>query len=459
MDLLLTFYGDDFTGSADAMEALTLGGVRTALFLEPPRPEQLTGRFAGLRAVGIAGVSRSMSPAQMDEELPPLFQALKQLQAPLIHYKVCSTFDSSPTVGSIGHAIDLGWQTIDPPFVPLAVGVPVLRRYVVFGNHFATVGDETYRLDRHPAMSRHPVTPMGESDLRRHLAAQTERRMGLIDVRHLAEPLPAIEKRLQQLLDNDTEIVFFDTLDEDHQLTVGQLIWGQRGKRPLLVVGSSGVEYALVASWQALGMVEPAPALPSPGAVQPLLVMSGSAAPETAVQIRWATDHGFAARRLDAPALVDPDSEARARAQAVAAALEILDRGDSLVLFSAEGPDDPAIAATRLRLQQLGLDPGSAGRRLATAQGQILSAIVEQSDLRRICTVGGDTCGHVNRQLGIYALELLIPLAPAAPLCRASAADARFDGLEIALKGGQIGGPDYFGSVRQGQLGEGGEVT
>ena len=34
--LLLTFYGDDFTGSTDAMEALTFAGLRTALFFSPP---------------------------------------------------------------------------------------------------------------------------------------------------------------------------------------------------------------------------------------------------------------------------------------------------------------------------------------------------------------------------------------------------------------------------------------
>lgn len=37
--LLLTFYGDDFTGSADAMESLSLHGVRSVLFLSPPTPE------------------------------------------------------------------------------------------------------------------------------------------------------------------------------------------------------------------------------------------------------------------------------------------------------------------------------------------------------------------------------------------------------------------------------------
>ena len=40
-ELLLAFYGDDFTGSTDAMEALALSGLRTVLFLSPPTPELL----------------------------------------------------------------------------------------------------------------------------------------------------------------------------------------------------------------------------------------------------------------------------------------------------------------------------------------------------------------------------------------------------------------------------------
>ena len=102
--LLLTFYGDDFTGSTDVMEQLEMGGVPTVLFLDIPTPEQLA-LFPDVKAIGIAGVSRSMTPAQMDAELPDKFAALAQLGAPYFHYKVCSTFDSSPTVGSIGHAI------------------------------------------------------------------------------------------------------------------------------------------------------------------------------------------------------------------------------------------------------------------------------------------------------------------------------------------------------------------
>ena len=452
MALLLTFYGDDFTGSADAMEALALGGVPTALFLEPPRPEQLTGRFAGLGAVGVAGIGRSLSPTEMDQELPAVFESLGQLGAPLVHYKVCSTFDSSPTVGSIGHAIDIGCEVLDPPFVPLAVGVPILKRFVVFGNHFAAAGGETFRLDRHPSMSRHPVTPMHESDLRLHLASQTDAEVGLMDVHHLAEPQEAITAHLAGLLADGKKIILFDTLDEGHLLTVGKTLWAHRGDRPLLLVGSSGVEYALVSCWLELGVIRPPPPPIPPGSVDQLLVLSGSAARETAAQIGWARANGFRSMRLDAPALIDPSTRKGAQERAMAEALEHLGSGHSLLLFSAEGPEDPVISETKSRADAVGLDPDSTGRELAVAAGQILRALLERSGIARVCTVGGDTCGHVTRQLGIYALELLMPLAPAAPLCRASTDDERFDGLQIAMKGGQIGAPDYFRSVQRGHL-------
>src|SRR5215207_6669485 len=106
-DFVLTYYGDDLTGSTDVMEVLEWGGVPTVLFLEPPDAETVRQRFPHARAVGVAGVSRTMSPQEMDEHLPASFAALKGLGASYFHYKVCSTFDSSPTVGSIGRATEI----------------------------------------------------------------------------------------------------------------------------------------------------------------------------------------------------------------------------------------------------------------------------------------------------------------------------------------------------------------
>jgi uncharacterized protein YgbK (DUF1537 family) len=449
-DLLLTFYGDDFTGSTDVMESLQMNGVPTVLFLEPPTPEQLSGRFAGMRAVGVAGVSRSMSPTQMDAELYPKFRALKALNAPLVHYKICSTFDSSPTVGSIGHAIEIGCEVFDPPVVPLIVGAPILRRYMVFGNLFARVGDVTYRLDQHPTMSKHPITPMNEGDLRVHLARQSQRSMGLIDIWHMQEPDDKIDSRFRQMVADGTEIVFFDTFDQKHLDHIGRIVWAERGEKPVFVAGSSGLEYALTAHWHKTGIVAKPETVPSCGPADQLAIISGSAAPPTAEQISYALARGFTGIRLDAAALVDPERTDSAREESIQQALEVLGRGGSPLMYSALGPEDSAIEQTKSQLQSLGLDPKSVGSRLGTQQGLILRNLLERTQLKRVCVAGGDTCGYASKQLGIYALEAIAPVAPGAPLCRASSNLPRFDGLEISLKGGQNGVADYFVKIRDG---------
>lgn len=409
MSLLLTFYGDDFTGSTDVMEALALAGLRTVLFLEPPAPADLE-RFPGVRAVGVAGTSRAMTPAEMEEALPPVFERLKALGAPLTHYKACSTFDSSPEIGSIGRAIDLGQRVFRSPYVPLVVGAPVLRRYCLFGNLFATAGAETFRIDRHPTMRSHPVTPMDEGDLRVHLGRQTSKRIGLVDLLQLNEA------RLRAVLAEGAEVVLFDVLDGERLARVGGLI---EATGPSFAVGSSGIEYALVGHWRLS-----APPRPAAEPARQVLVLSGSCSPATAGQIGWALGHGFEGVRLD--------GEASARRT-----LDALGRGRSVVLYTARGPADPAIA-----------DPRGRGAALGERLGELARRAVEETGVRRLVVAGGDTSGRVARALGIRALETIVPIAPGSPLCRAH---GDLPGLEVALKGGQVGQEDYFGRVLEGK--------
>lgn len=449
-ELILTFYGDDFTGSTDTMEQLEMGGLPAVLFLDIPTPTQLA-KFPDVKAVGIAGVSRSMSPEQMDEELPPKFHALNALDAPFFHYKVCSTFDSSPTIGSIGHATEIGWRIFEPSFVPLMIGAPFLRRYVAFGNLFARVGDITYRLDRHPTMSKHPVTPMDESDLRLHLGKQTQRQIGLVDIWHMISKSESeLDSYVQSVLAGGDEIIVFDTLDEQHLQIVGRILWNEKGEKPVFIVGSSGVEAALTLHLQKIGEANKASSLPAPGAVDQLLVMSGSAASGTSEQIQWALENGFVGIRLDGAILIDSETAIMESARTIEQALSVISGGQSVILFSALGPDDPALNATRARAERLGLDRYEIGQRLGKQQGRILNEILEKSGLRRVCVAGGDTSGHSALQLGIFALRMIQPIDPGAPLCRASSENPLFDNLEISLKGGQNGVVDYFGSIRHG---------
>ena len=65
--------------------------------------------------------------------------------------------------------------------------------------------------------------------------------------------------------------------------------------------------------------------------------------------------------------------------------------------------------------------------------------------MRRIAMGGGDTSGYALTQLGADALSAVAPLAPGAPVCRVhNRADSTIDGLEVTLKGGQMGEPTFF---------------
>ncbi|MEZ5846987.1 MAG: four-carbon acid sugar kinase family protein [Geminicoccaceae bacterium] len=115
---------------------------------------------AGYRGIGIAGIARSQTPQWMRENLPPVYAALASTGAPILHYKTCSTLDLAPHVGSIGTAIEIALEILQTGWIP-SVAAPAIRRFQAFGNLFAGYGDGIHRLDRHPVMSRHPVTPYG----------------------------------------------------------------------------------------------------------------------------------------------------------------------------------------------------------------------------------------------------------------------------------------------------------
>lgn len=454
-DLLLSFYGDDFTGSTDALEALTRAGVRTVLFLEPP--EEIPEAFADVQAVGLAGTSRAMTPAEMDAALPPIYARLKGLGAPAAHYKTCSTFDSAPEIGSIGRALDLGDAVFGAAFVPLLVGAPRLGRYCAFGNLFARSGPESpvYRLDRHPSMSRHPITPMRESDLRRHLAEQTTKPVALFDVRRYDAPAAEVEARFARLLDDEPEVVLLDAVYDAHMEAAGRLIWSRAShEHPLFIVGSSGVEYALAAHWRAAGLLPEPPVFDALAGVGQIVVVSGSCSPVTQAQIIDAVRSGFAEVALATDRLADPNRREATRAEAERQALEALGAGLSVVLHTCRGPDDPRLAATKRQFERQGVVGDAVRHRTAALLGgqlgKALRRLLTGAGIRRAVVAGGDTSGYVAAELGITAVEMTAPLAPGTPLCRAYAPDTDLHGLEIAFKGGQVGTVDFFDRVLRG---------
>ena len=440
---LVAWYGDDYTGSAACMEVLTFAGMPSVLFLDPPTTEHAR-RFSDMRGIGLAGTARSQTPAWMDTELPGIFDWLKSVRAQISHYKICSTFDSSPQVGSIGRAAEISARVFDG-WMPVFPTAPQIRRYQAFGTLFAASPSGVARLDRHEIMSGHPVTPMSEADVRRLLALQTKLPLGLISIEDLQDADTAAAA-LQRELAAGRKLIAVDTVSAADLAQVGALLWDSRSSG-MLAVGSQGVEYALIAHWRGKGLIGAAPVFPSAGRAKQMIAISGSASALTADQISHAAAHGFVTIALDAAACLRQSS---AIASSALTAIDALSKGQDVLIYSAKGPLDPTLKDFRDASDRRGLSAEAANHELGAILGRLLADLLGRTNIKRAAISGGDTSGHAARQLGIYALTAIAPTVPGAALCFAHSQDASQDGLQLALKGGQMGSLDYFDWIRRG---------
>lgn len=421
---LLSFYGDDLTGSTDALEAICRAGARAVLFMEPPTPEQVQA-FEGLQAFGVAGLTRSLPPEKMQEILLPAFEKIKAAGVRHVHYKVCSTFDSSPQTGSIGKAIDCGTAVFQNRFVPVLGGMPALGRYCLFGNLFARMGigsnGNIYRLDRHPSMRKHPVTPASESDLRLHLAAQTNKKVGLIDVLELEKDI----QQWQAAIQSDEDVVLMDVLKEEQLTKIGEWLDAlAKEDRPLFSVGSSGIETALGNYWNARGILQQKNTWPPLEKATPLLVVSGSCSPVTAAQIAVAKAAGFEELILNAKQTC---ADALVESSLVKQVVNCLQQQKHVIVHT--GAKEGATLSSE---------------RLGAALGTIAKEAVEKTGIKRVVISGGDTSSYAARAMGLEALEMLAPFVSGAPMCNVHSKNKALQGLEVNLKGGQVGSENYF---------------
>lgn len=449
---LLSFYGDDFTGSTDAMEALTISGFKTVLFLEPPTKVLLDEQFPDVQCIGIAGTSRTMTPEQMAKDLGSIFNQMKELGTPINHYKICSTFDSSPHVGNIGKVLEIILEINDTQsFVPILAGAPPLARYTVFGNHFAKVGENVFRLDEHPVMSKHPITPMQEANLLKHLGKQTNLPIALMDITFMNNDDSNLANEVSKIVkEKEAKGLLFDVITDDDLKEIGELLWEKADEEQQFVVGSSGVQYALTNYWRTKENMNSQYVNNEEGEQvekEQVLIVSGSCSAITSDQIKYALDNGFTGLKVSPAKLMESASYSEELSTKV---IDMVDAGGNVIVYSALGSEDSSIMETREYLDSIGMKTADSGQLLGEKFGELIRATVERTSLNRIVVAGGDTSSYATLEMGIYALEMINGVAPGAPLCKVYSNNPRFDGLEIALKGGQLGQIDYFTKVHQG---------
>lgn len=401
MTTAVGFYADDFTGATDALYQLARCGLRGVLLLRV-RPDAVR-RHGDRAVVGVAGIARSLPTPDMRAEVLPALTALRDLRPRVLQYKACSTADSSPTLGSLGHAAELGREATGQGDVPVLLAQPDFGRYTAFATHFAADRGEVFRLDRHPTMSGHPSTPVDEADLRVFLARQTDLPVRSVAFTSYGHPAP---------LPDAPGLTVLDALTDEHLATAGELVLAAPGT---FAIGSGGLSRAV-----GLNLGGPAAALPAGGpAPDGVLVVSGSRSAQTGRQIEAARVAGWPVRALTVDDLTDP-------AEVTRWAREHLGQGRAVV----HSRDLPASVP--------GLLP-----RLAEVYTAIVRAVRTVLD-PTVIVCGGDTSSRMLRLMDAECLEIDRHLTGNVVVSRLTAPGAWSDGLHVLLKGGQVGPVDLF---------------
>jgi len=418
------FVADDLTGAADVLAQSHRYGLEAALVIgDATLP-------ADTDVVGFAGPARSLEGKAFDDLVRRDLAGIAALNPEVLLYKVCSTFDSSVTVGSIGRGIQLLHERfgLHGP-IPVVPAQPGFGRYTAFSNHYATHAGKIHRLDRHPIMSRHPSTPMSEADLRQVLAEQlgTGQVPGAI---HLPSYDDGTFKDVWADRRREPGALAYvvDAVDERHLDAVAEALTREEHVHgPSIVIGSGGIMAALARSISDQTPRAPGPQQPT----GPVLAVSASASSTTAEQINDAVGHGWEEVPVPAELLQRHDAKAVAALdQRVSAALRL---GRNVIVHTTRGADDPRYGASR---------PADAGY-VGALIGGIAARMAEAGITRDIAVCGGDTSSHALIAMGVRQLRVSDQFVTAGPILRADGGSA-VAGCRLLLKGGQVGPPDIL---------------
>jgi uncharacterized protein YgbK (DUF1537 family) len=405
---------DDFTGATDLANHLVRGGMRVVQTIGVPG----SGLEEEADAIVVALKSRTIAA---DDAVAQSLHALRWLREQgvrQVYFKYCSTFDSTPA-GNIGPVTDALMRAMGCDFTIACPAFPDNGRTVFKGHLF--VGDE---LLHESGMRNHPLTPMTDSNLVRVLQAQTTRKVGLIDYRTVAGGAQAVREHMAQLKSQGVEIAVVDATSNADLAAIGPA-WAAL---PLLTAGS-GIAQGLPQNFDVREGDVAAARLPAPQGLR--AIVSGSCSQATNAQVRTFLDAGGEGFALDPLQLADGVDVA---GKALDWARPRLAHGTVLVYATAE-PD--AVKAVQ---QKLGVDV--AGALVESALAAIARGLVAEG-VGQLVVAGGETSGACVQTLGITRMRIGRQIAPGVPWCHSRSRLAP-QGLHLALKSGNFGGPAFF---------------
>jgi uncharacterized protein YgbK (DUF1537 family) len=411
--LKLGCIADDFTGATDLANNLVRAGMRVVQTIGVPDAPLA----ADVDAVVVALKSRTIPAAEAIAQSLEALQWLQAQGAQQIYFKYCSTFDSTPD-GNIGPVTEALMDALESDFTIATPAFPDNGRTVFKGYLFA--GNV---LLNESGMQNHPLTPMQDANLVRVMQAQTQRPVGLIDYKTVAQGEAAIRERIAALRAQGVGVAVVDATSNQDLLLLGPALKGM----PLVTAGS-GVAIGLPANFGLKPSVQ-ASQLPAAAGLQ--AVVSGSCSVATNGQVAHFESSGRPAFAIHPASLMNGQSDALVL-QVLAWAAPHLKEGPVLVYSTAEPETVKQVQA------QLGV--AEAGALVEHALAAVARGLVDLG-VKQLVVAGGETSGACVQALCMAQLQIGPQIDPGVPWCHAPSAAG---GVHIALKSGNFGTEDFF---------------
>jgi uncharacterized protein YgbK (DUF1537 family) len=424
---------DDYTGAADLGSQLRERGAEAALFFGVPEGAALRSAAASHDALIVALKSRSIEPGEAVRLSLEGLVRLDATHARQLYFKYCSTFDSTVR-GNIGPVID---AMLDRRALAFTIAVPALPangRTQVFGHLFV---DGT--LLSESSMRHHPLTPMTESNLLRHLRPQTTRQVGLIDLPTVRRGADAIARAAERLRTEGIGIALVDAMADEDVAAIAQafVAWP-------VVTGGSGLAGGLAHAWNTAGRGVRNDARPpvGPATRGRGLIIAGSCSAATLGQLSAIEQTGVPLVHLDVAALVRGDL-ARAQEQVEAVVTRARQGGGWCGLATSTAP--AVRQALLARLSAEGVASDAVAPAIERALARLTRQAVDSLEPAVVCVAGGETSGAIVDALHVRAATIGAAIAPGVPLLHERSAHRA---LALVLKSGNFGGEDFFLRLR-----------
>ncbi len=411
---------DDITGANDIGSMFAKSGYRVHVYrwdafdpsvLEHHRPDVCI----------VDTNSRLDAPDVAYHKVLAATQQLQQAGCPRFFNKTCSVFR-----GNIGVEFDAMLDALHEAFAIVVLGFPKNGRLTIDGVHYVygqRLEDSPFRHD--------PIHPMTRSNLVEILGAQTQRAIGLIDHRVVAEGPEVLRARVEALR-GERHYLILDVHDQAALRTIAQAVGEYR-----VLCGSSALAEELPAVWDAATALSHHDDLPEfgPGGT---LGAAGSLTPQTTAQIEHMRVRGTPIMEVDTLRLFTEHEQQAEIERVVVLLVEHAARGAQPLVHAANHPE--IVARTRAEGERHGLQVTEVARRVEETLAEIVARALQRTGGRRLLVAGGETSAAICRRLGINGLRVWREIQPGLPSC-VSLTDPP---LLLVLKSGSFGTADFL---------------